>query len=137
MLIPHNTLIALADGGGLTIFRNAGSETEIKLEALPAPPLDAHSKDAGRRHRMTAREKNQTLLEEDSLAAAITDWLNRQAMENRFERLVVAAPAKFLGEMRRHYHKTLEAKLLAELAKDLRPLPTPQIEQDLKLAKAA
>jgi protein required for attachment to host cells len=135
MLIPHGTLIALADGGGVALFRNAGREAELVLESVPNPELATHSKDGGRRHRVSARERNRTLLEEDSLAAAITDWLNRQAVENRFDHAFIAAPAKFLGEMRHHYHKALQAKLIGELAKDLRTLRTPEIEKELNLAK--
>jgi protein required for attachment to host cells len=37
--------------------------------------------------------------------------------------------------MRHHYHKVLQAKLIGELAKDLRTLRTPEIEKELNLAK--
>jgi len=135
MLIPHGTIVALADGAGLALFRNAGTETALKLSPLPAPKLDAHSKDAGKRHRASTANPGKSVLEEDSLAAAVADWLNHQALEGKLEHVVVAAPAKFLGEMRRLYHKALQAKLIGELHKDLRELPATEIERELKLAK--
>jgi protein required for attachment to host cells len=137
MLIPHGTVVALADGAGLALFRNAGTETALKLSPLPAPKLDAHSKDAGKRHRSSTANPDKKLLQEDSLAAAVADWLNHQALEGKFEHVVVAAPAKFLGEMRRLYHKALQAKLIGELHKDIRELPLKDIEAELTHAKPA
>jgi protein required for attachment to host cells len=135
MLIPHGTLVAIADGAGVLLFRNAGTETALRLAPLPTPKLDARSKDAGKRHRTSTANPAKKLLSEDSLAAAIADWLNRQAIEGKFEHVVVAAPAKFLGEMRLHYHKALMPRLVGELAKDLRALPATEIEHELKHAK--
>ena len=137
MLIPHGTLVALADGAGLTLFRNSGTETALKLSPLPAPTLDAHSKDGGKRHRSSTANPGKSVREEDSLAAAVADWLNHQALEGKFEHFFVAAPAKFLGEIRRNYHKALQAKLIGELHKDIRELPLKDIEAELTHAKPA
>lgn len=46
-------------------------------------------------------------------------WLNSQALSKGFESLAVIAAPKSLGELRRHYHKALIAKLVVEVAKDL------------------
>ena len=40
-------------------------------------------------------------------------------MGGGIEQLVVIAAPRSLGELRKHYHKTLEAKLTGEIAKDL------------------
>jgi len=137
MLIPHGTLVAVADGSGLALYRNAGTETALDLSPLPAPKLNAHSKDAGKRHRSSTANPGRSVLEEDSLAAAVAEWLNHQAIEGKFERFVVVAPPKFLGEIRRNYHKVFETRLLGELAKDLRDSSPKAIETELKNAKAA
>lgn len=137
MFIPHGTLIALADGAGLALYRNAGTDAALELSPLPAPKLDAHSKDAGKRHRTSTANPGKPALAEDSLAAAVADWLNQQAIAGKFEHLIVVAPPKFLGEIRLNYHKALQAKLLGELAKDIRELSPNRIEAELKLVKPA
>jgi protein required for attachment to host cells len=109
----------------------------LKLTPLPAPKLDGHSKDAGKRHRASTANPDRHLLEEDSFIAAAADWLNRQAIEGRLDRLVVVAAPRALGELRRHYHKTLAEKLLAELDTDLIGRPLAELEQALLHAKAS
>jgi len=137
MLIPHGTLVAVADGSGLSLYRNSGTEIAPKLSPLPTPKLDPHSKDSGKRHRASLANPDSHIREEDSLAAAIAEWLNQQALEGKLEHVAVVAPAKFLGEMRRNYHKALQAKLVVELVKDLRERPPEQIEAELKRASAS
>ena len=41
------------------------------------------------------------------------------SLEGRIDGLVIIAAPRALGEMRKHYHKVLSAKLLGEIAKDL------------------
>lgn len=137
MIIPHGTLIAIADGAGLALYRNAGTETALELQAVTAPKLDPHSKDAGKRHRSSTANPGKSVLAEDALAAAVVEWLNAEAIAGKFDHLIVAAPPKFLGEVRRGYHTTLRAKLLAELPKDIRELPAKEIAAELKAAKPA
>jgi protein required for attachment to host cells len=45
--------------------------------------------------------------------------LNAQALSGKLGDLVVIAAPKTLGELRKHWHKTLQAKLIGEIAKDL------------------
>ena len=137
MLIPHGALVAVADAGGLVLYRNAGTEAAPELSPLPVPNLQPHSKDAGKRHRSSLANPQERLLEKDSFAAAIAEWLNKQAVEGKFDHFAIVAPAKFLGELRRNFHKTLEDKLVAEITKDLRERPLGQLVEELRLAAAA
>lgn len=57
--------------------------------------------------------------------------LRRRALANKFESLIVVAPPKTLGELRKHYHKEVSGRLVGELAKDLTGHPVDQIEQAL------
>ncbi|MBC7433780.1 MAG: host attachment protein, partial [Rubritepida sp.] len=59
---------------------------------------------------------------------------NAQALGRRFEALAVVAAPKSLGDLRKHYHKALEAKLVVELARDLTSHSISDIEA--ALAKA-
>lgn len=67
-------------------------------------------------------------LEEDRFAAEIADMLRQKALENAFQALVIAAPARTLGELRKHYHQEVEARIMKEIAKDLVNHPVDQIE---------
>lgn len=119
MIIAHATLVAVADGEKLNLYRNAGTETEPRLTAVEAatPSGDNHS--GGTRHSSSAANPDVSQGEEDSFAAATAAMLNTQALENKFDALMVIAAPRTLGELRKHWHKALEAKLVGELPKDL------------------
>jgi protein required for attachment to host cells len=118
MLLPHGAVIALADGKTLELWRNAGTEIEPRLEALPAPRLDAHDHASGARHISSAANPSGNQIDEDAFAAAAAGWLNAEVAAHRIAQLVVVAPPRTLGELRRHYHKPLEAALLLDAAHD-------------------
>jgi protein required for attachment to host cells len=136
MLIPHGTIIAIADGARLDLFRNEGRETTLSLAPLPTPELDVHSKDAGKRHREAAANPDERTVEEGAFAAAVVAWLNHQAVTDQFSDVIIIAAPRTLGEMRRTYHVKLKEKLLGELAKEFTGQPIPVIEQELKAARA-
>ena len=72
--------------------------------------------------------------EEDRFAAETAEMLKRRAMANEFESLIVVAPPKMLGELRKHYHKEVTDRLVGDLAKDLTGHPVPEIEAALQKA---
>jgi len=69
--------------------------------------------------------------EEDRFAAEVAEMLKRRALANQFDALIVVAPPKTLGELRKHYHKEVSNRLRGELAKDLTGHPVPDIEKAL------
>ncbi len=72
--------------------------------------------------------------EEDRFAAETAAMLNKRALANEFEKLIVIAPPKTLGELRKHYDKALSERLAGELAKDLTGHPVANIEAALSKA---
>ena len=136
MFIPHGTTIVVLDGSGLKLYRNGGEETHPKLAPLPVPALTAHSHDSGKQHRSSAANPDRQNAGEDSFFAAVAEWLNGQAAEGKIQHLVVVAPPRALGELRRHYHKALAEKVLLELHKDLMDRPLAELEAALVHAKA-
>ncbi len=134
MQLPKNTTVAVADGTKFHLFRNTGDEAHPKLTALPEPAIGGDNKGAGARHASSAANPDDSRLEEDSFAAATADWLNKEVLSHRIDHLIVVAAPKALGELRKHYHKALQGKLLGELAKDLTGHPVADIEA--ALAKA-
>lgn len=131
MLLPHGAMIALVDGHRFEIYRNAGDEAQPELEALEAPELDS-SNHSGASHRSSAGNHADALVDEDAHAAAAAAWLNGQVLDHRIEQLVVFAPPRTLGELRKHYHKQTQGAVLKEYHKDLVGRPVAEIVKALR-----
>jgi protein required for attachment to host cells len=118
MLLPHGAVIAVVDGQNFELYRNGGDEAAPELAALPTPKLDAHNH-SGTSHHSKPGNHADSLVGEDAHAAAAATWLNGQVLSHKLKDLVVIAPPRTLGELRKHYHKLTERALLKELHKDL------------------
>ena len=77
-------------------------------------------------------EKLVVSLEEERFAVEAAHLLNTAALSNAFESLVVVAPPRTLGELRKHYHKEVEKRLVAEVPKDLTRVPVEEMERILQ-----
>jgi protein required for attachment to host cells len=143
MSIPSQALILVADGRKLLLLRNDGDEMYPNLHVethreQDNPPDRMHSSDApgrgssgvGSRTGAMA-ETNFHQLEEDRFAALAADMLRKRALKNDFEQLIIAAPPRTLGELRKHYHKSVEQRLIREIDKDLTGMPVEAIERAL------
>ena len=131
MQLAHGTVVAVADGEKLVMYRNSGTDAEPSLTALPVGDISSENKGSGGRHGSSSANPGDSRMEEDGFAAGTAEMLNKQALANKFDHLVVIAAPKTLGELRKHWHKALEAKLVAEIAKDLTGHSTAQIEAAL------
>ncbi len=138
MRIPHDACVLVADGRKMLFFRNEGDANTPNLivedQHLQANPADRHQKTdaAGQASSTlggTMGEADYHQQAEDRFAAQAADELKRRALANAFEALIVVAPPKTLGEMRKHYHKAVSDKLTGELDKDLTGHPVDQIEK--------
>lgn len=85
--------------------------------------------------RGTFEETDFHQLEEDRFAADAAEMLKKRALANEFEQLIIVAPPRTLGELRKHYHKEVESRLLGEIDKDLTGHPVDQIEEALLRAQ--
>ena len=119
MQLPKGATVAVADGATLHIYRNGGDELHAKLTLQPAAELELVDGSAGSHHGSSAGNPDDSTQIEDGFAASTAGWLNSQVLSGKIGDLFIIAAPKTLGELRRHYHKALEAKLLGELAKDL------------------
>ncbi len=119
MLLPHGTIVAVVDGRHFELHRNSGNEADPALSEMASPKLDEHNKGAGTHHHSSAANPTGHLLDEDAHVAAVAGWLNGQVQGGKIEHLVVIAPPRALGELRRHYGSQLQGALLMEIAKDL------------------
>ena len=119
MRLPNDTLVAVADGEKLHLFRSAGNDQPPQLKAAGQPHVEGSNHSAGSRHKSSASNPAEGQDAHDMHAAAVAAFLNKAAQRNEFEHAVVVAPAKMLGELRKHYHKAFEGKLLGEIHKDM------------------
>ena len=118
MLLPHNCYVALVDGETFDVYRNAGAEAEPQLVLLDPPVLDS-SNHSGGSHRSSHGNHADRLVAEDAHARAAANWLNREVIRDRIKHLVIIAPPRTLGEMRKHYHRKLREVVRKEVAKEL------------------
>ena len=119
MILPHGTIVAVADGTTLKLYRNRGKEPEIDLIEFDHPKITPTNPGAGSRHRSNSFNPDSHRKAEDSFAAASASQLNRLALDGSLEQLFVIADPRTLGEMRKHFHATLQAKILGEVPKEL------------------
>ena len=67
-------------------------------------------------------------LEEDRWAVAAAEQVNKRALQNDFDQLVIVAPPKTLGQIRKKLHKEAERRLVCEIPKEMTRRPIPDIE---------
>lgn len=126
MLLSHGTVIALVDGKNFELYRNAGNEAAPELESMPAPKLDTANHSSAGHHSHPGNHANAQVMD-DVHADAVSHWLNSQVLGHKIDKIVVIAPPKTLGELRRHYHKQTEKAVVKELHKDLIGKKAPEI----------
>lgn len=93
-----------------------------------------HAKGSGAQFapsRGTMGETDYHQLEEDRFAAEVAEMLKYQALSNTIETLIIAAPPRTLGELRKHLHKEVQARITGEIDKDLTGHTVLQIEEAL------
>ena len=126
-MIPHNTLVIVADGRAARMFRNQGDESGLKLhqtrqldtsDAMESSPSGSQPQDND--------------VGEAAFAKMLADRINRSALRNGFEHLVLVADPTTLGEIRPQLHKEVVQRTMAEVAKDWTNTPLEQISSALQ-----
>jgi protein required for attachment to host cells len=138
MLIPHDTLILLADGQKFVLLRNAGSFGKPVLVyegggEKENPSTQAQGTDqpgriagyAGARSAMEQTDFHQ--LEEDRFAGDVADLLERLAGAGDFEKLIVVAPPRTMANLRTQFGREVSSRIIAEIAKDLTRHPVEEV----------
>ncbi|MEQ9258955.1 MAG: host attachment family protein [Roseovarius sp.] len=88
--------------------------------------------DTGIQQRSALDEVDWHRLAKDRFADEMAGILYRCAHRNDFSRLVICAPAKVLGELRKQVHKEVEQRIVAEIDKDFTNHPLDELESLLK-----
>ena len=146
MQLTHDTVVLVADGRKMLFLRNEGDAEypNLKVEhaeeqSNPATGDQVTDRQGGASStqgaaRSSMDEADAHQVAEDRFAAEAADLLKRRALANEYEKLVVVAPPRTLGELRKHYHKEVSDRLIGELDKDLTGHPIDQIEKALAAA---
>ncbi|MBT9612871.1 MAG: host attachment protein [Burkholderiales bacterium] len=146
MNLPNNTLVLVADGRKMLFLRNHGdgAQIDLRIEAhreQDNPPNRDQASDAPGRsfasvgsRRSAMEETDFHQIEEDRFAAEAASLL--RALSSDFETLVVVAPPRTLGELRKHYHQEVTSRIINEIDKDFTGRPIDEIEAALTRIEA-
>lgn len=146
MHLPHNSVVLVADGRKMLFLRNEGDNefpnfvVEKAQEQDNPATRDQATDSAGRASspqggvQSSVEPTDFHQIEEDRFAADAADFLKMGALKNKYNSLIVVAPPKTLGELRKHYHKEVSSRLKGELDKDLTGHPIKDIEKALQNA---
>ena len=138
--IDHDAWILVADGQKALFLCNEG-DNELRnfvvrrVEEQDNPPAREQGTDrpgrmgdAGSAHRSSVADTDWHQLAEDRFAKDLSDILYRMAHKNRFEKLVLVAPPRVLGELRQELHKEVQDRIVGEVPKTLTNHPIDRIE---------
>ncbi len=139
MSLPHNVFVLVADGEKYLMLRNRGT---VRQPALAVEAHDAHdsqpthlqgSDSPGRVFASTGAIRSSVeqtdfhRLEKEKFAARTAAMLAQRAAAGDFDELIVVAPARTLAELRKHYDAAVQARIKAEIDKDLTNHPVAEI----------
>jgi protein required for attachment to host cells len=140
MPLANNALVLVTDGRKTLLFRNEGDQNQIDLRTeahderadssdgemkTDAPGTVAQSAGHGR---STYEETDFHQLEEDRWAKSAAEEVNKRALANDYDSLVIIAPPKTLGELRKQLHKEAARRVVCEIDKEMTGRPIPDIE---------
>jgi protein required for attachment to host cells len=139
--IVNGTWVLIGDGQRALFLINEGDEELLNLRRLSVeerenPPAREQGTDApGRAYssvgqiRSAVENTDWHEFEKERFAISIAEQINKAAHAGAFDHIVIVAPPKILGDLRREYSKATEAKVIAEINKDLTHHQIDEIER--------
>ncbi len=139
---PVRTWILIADGSRARILSNNGPGKglepvrDFEFEKGRLAPGEIMADRPGRtfdssgpgRHAM-AYPADPVREAQKRFAMQLIEFLNDELAGGAFDRLIITAPAKFLGDLRASISKPLETATIAEVRKDLTRLPNDKLPE--------
>jgi protein required for attachment to host cells len=141
--VDFDALVLVGDGREALFFRNKGDARHPNLVVERVleqdnPPTDEQGTDSPGRTlgppgpgKSAVEPTDWHQLAEDRFAKDIAAALYRRAHAGRFDKLVVVAPPKVLGVLRKEMHKEVTERITAEVPKELTSHPVDEIEKVL------
>ncbi len=141
---PKTTWILIADAGMAHVAATSGKAgdliavDDVRLQGNPSPSRDLAADRPGRafdragdgRHGMEPRTDAHEV-QQERFAREIAAVLEKATQRRRYDRLVLVAPPTFMGVLRDFLPSSVEAKVGAELTKDLTKLSVHELTEHL------
>ena len=139
--VSHGALVLVGDGQKALFLRNRGHAQRVQLvveqvlERDNPPTREQGSDRPGRSNasvgtaRSAMEEADWHNIAEERFAGELADALYRHAHANLFEKLVIVAPPKVLGNLRKAFHAEVAERVAAEIPKELTSHPVAEIER--------
>jgi protein required for attachment to host cells len=139
--VPHNALVLVGDGQKALFLRNKGNARHVALvveqilERDNPPTREQGSDRPGRASasvgvaRSALEEADWHHIVKERFAAELAQALYRHAHANHFEKFVIIAPPKVMGDLRRAFHAEVAERIVAEIPKELTSHPVAEIER--------
>lgn len=140
-ILTKGTWVLIADGEKALFLENAVDAKDPDLNVVrhmsqDNPPDREQSAnrpgrmpDTGPGQRSALDDTDWHLLAKERFARELADILYAKAHDGAFDRIVLVAPPKTLGELRDGLHKEVQDKVVGELAKDLTNHPLDEVEK--------
>jgi protein required for attachment to host cells len=140
-LIPHNSLVLVGDGQKALFLRNKGNGMHVNLVVerileQDNPPTREQGTDRPGRSagapgaiRSAMEEADWHHLAKERFAHELAKALYLHMHANRSERLVIVAPPRILGNLRKAFHAEVVDRIAAEIPSDLTAHPLAEIEK--------
>ena len=137
--IPARALVLVGDGRRALFLRNRGTPRHVELvveremEHEDARTRELGTDRPGRKpgsdgvSQSAIEEVDRHQQAETRFAADVASALHQMEHAHQFEELVVVAPPRMLGDLRAALHPEVEARVVAEVAKDLVSHPVPEL----------
>jgi protein required for attachment to host cells len=142
--LPHDALVFIGDGRKALFLRNAGDEKmpDLRTERVfsdenPATHDQGTDRpgrgvESGGTHRRSSVEQTDWHhLEEHRFAERVAKALEDVVRAGHVPAVLIVAPPKTLGDLRKAFHPDVKAKIIAEVDKDLTGHPVSEIETHL------
>jgi len=138
-IIPRNSLILVGDGQKALFLRNRGSALNVDLvveQILERDNPAMREQGTDRPGRATAslgaprgamEEVDWHHIAKERFANEIAKALYHHAHANLFDRLIIIAPPKILGQLRKAFHAEVVARTAAEIPKEVTSHPISEI----------
>jgi protein required for attachment to host cells len=148
--IHNGAWVLVGDGRRALFFQNHGDADLLDLRVLETriddnPATREQGSDApgrafasaGAHARSAVANVDWHELEEERFASAMAERINAAAESGELKEIVIVAPPKTLGEIRKDLSVKAQGKVAGELHKDLTKHPVPEIEKLLALKPAS
>jgi protein required for attachment to host cells len=143
VFVRRDSLVLVGDGQKALFLRNRGDAGRVHLvveEVLlrDNPPTREQGTDRPGRSvasvgaaRSAMEEVDWHHLEKERFADELAAALYRYAHDNRFDELIVVAPPKILGNLRKAFHPEVASRVVAEIPKEMTSHPIAEIERHI------